>query len=288
MQKSARVIAIANHKGGCGKTATTVHLSAELAKLGMRVLVIDLDPQENASTHIGLKHPSEIDISIRDLIIPNFDQPALTPTAKDDLIKQAIHSRTHFDGVSLIYSSLRLTIDKDRIREKEPRPMEVLKEVIDKVKYDFDVILLDTPPSLEILTSNALACATDYIVPIFSGSQYGMYGVVELQRYIDSLKRINPQLNLLGALLVRHDERQLMCRNIRDELEIALGKVIPITIPSSAKIDQAAKLHLTISDIDTQSSIARQFRELAKWTAKEIGFISDVSTSGQPKPTSQK
>lgn len=161
--------------------------------------------------------------------------------------------------------------------------MEVLKEVIDKVKYDFDVILLDTPPSLEILTSNALACATDYIVPIFSGSQYGMYGVVELQRYIDSLKRINPELNLLGALLVRHDERQLMCRNIRDELEIALGKVIPITIPSSAKIDQAAKLHLTISDIDTQSSIARQFRELAKWTAKEIGFISDVSTSGQSK-----
>lgn len=283
MQKSARVIAIANHKGGCGKTATTVHLSAELAKLGMRVLVIDLDPQENASTHIGLKHPSEIDISIRDLIIPNFDQPTLTSADKEELIKQAIHTKTHFDGVSLIYSSLRLTIDKDRIREKEPRPMEVLKEVIDKVKYDFDVILLDTPPSLEILTSNALACATDYIVPIFSGSQYGMYGVVELQRYIDSLKRINPQLNLLGALLVRHDERQLMCRNIRDELEIALGKVIPITIPSSAKIDQAAKLHLTISDIDTQSSIARQFRELAKWTAKEIGFISDVSTSGQSK-----
>lgn len=283
MQKSARVITIANHKGGCGKTATTVHLSAELAKLGMRVLVIDLDPQENASTHIGLKHPSEIDISIRDLIIPNFDQPTLTSADKDQLIKQAIHTKTHFDGVSLIYSSLRLTIDKDRIREKEPRPMEVLKEVIDKVKYDFDVILLDTPPSLEILTSNALACATDYIVPIFSGSQYGMYGVVELQRYIDSLKRINPQLNLLGALLVRHDERQLMCRNIRDELEIALGKVIPITIPSSAKIDQAAKLHLTISDIDTQSSIARQFRELAKWTGKEIGFISDVSTSGQSK-----
>lgn len=283
MQKSARVIAIANHKGGCGKTATTVHLSAELAKLGMRVLVIDLDPQENASTHIGLKHPSEIDISIRDLIIPNFDQPTLTSANKEELIKQSIHTKTHFDGVSLIYSSLRLTIDKDRIREKEPRPMEVLKEVIDKVKYDFDVILLDTPPSLEILTSNALACATDYIVPIFSGSQYGMYGVVELQRYIDSLKRINPELNLLGALLVRHDERQLMCRNIRDELEIALGKVIPITIPSSAKIDQAAKLHLTISDIDTQSSIARQFRELAKWTAKEIGFISDVSTSGQSK-----
>lgn len=98
--------------------------------------------------------------------------------------------------------------------------MEVLVKVIDKLKNRYDVILLDTPPSLEILTSNALACSTDYIIPIFSGSQYGMYGVVELQRYIDSLKRINPTLNLLGALLVRHDERQLMCRNIRDELEI--------------------------------------------------------------------
>ena len=279
MNKSARVITLANHKGGCGKTATTVHLSAELAKLGMKVLVIDLDPQENASTHIGLKHPSEIDISIRDLIIPNYDNPV----SKDDLIEKSIHDTTHFDGVSLIYSSLKLTIDKDKIREREPRPMEVLVEVIDKLKNRYDVILLDTPPSLEILTSNALACSTDYIIPIFSGSQYGMYGVVELQRYIDSLKRINPTLNLLGALLVRHDERQLMCRNIRDELEIALGKVIPITIPSSAKIDQAAKLHLSISDIDTQSSIARQFRDLAKWVAKEIGFISDVSTSGQNK-----
>ena len=275
MNKSARIITIANHQGGCGKTATTVHLAAELAKLGMKILVIDLDPQENASTHIGLKHPSEIDISIRDLIIPNYDNP----TSKDELIDQAVHHKTHFEGVSLIYSSLRLTIDKDKMREREPRPMEVLVEVIDKLKNKYDIILLDTPPSLEILTSNALACSTDYIIPIFSGSQYGMYGVVELQRYIDSLKRINPTLNLLGALLVRHDERQLMCRNIRDELKIALGKVIPITIPSSAKIDQAAKLHLSISDIDTQSSIARQFRELAK----EIGFISDVSTSGQER-----
>lgn len=143
MNKSARIITIANHKGGCGKTATTVHLAAELAKLGMKILVIDLDPQENASTHIGLKHPSEIDISIRDLIIPNYDNP----TSKDELIDQAVHHKTHFEGVSLIYSSLRLTIDKDKMREREPRPMEVLVEVIDKLKNKYDIILLDTPPA---------------------------------------------------------------------------------------------------------------------------------------------
>lgn len=276
MPQKTRVIAITNHKGGCGKTATTVHLSAELAKLGMKVLVIDLDPQENASCHLGLKHPSQIEITIRDLIIPNDEQDISKPT----LIEKSIH-HTHFDNVSLIYSSLRLTLDKDRIREKEPRPMEVLREVIDYLQGRYDVILIDTPPSLEVLTSNALACATDYIVPIFSGSQYGMYGVVELQRYINSLKRINPKLNLLGGLLVRHDERQLMCRTIKEELQDTLGKVIPVTIPTSTKIDQSAKLNMSISELDTQSTIARQFRELAKWVAKEIGFITNVSTSGQ-------
>lgn len=275
LQKTC-VIAITNHKGGCGKTATTVHLSAELARLGMRVLVIDLDPQENASCHLGLKHPSQIEITIRDLIIPNDEQDISKPT----LIEKAIH-HTHFENVSLIYGSLRLTLDKDRIREKEPRPMEVLREVIDYLQGRYDVILIDTPPSLEVLTSNALACATDYIVPIFSGSQYGMYGVIELQRYINSLKRINPKLNLLGGLLVRHDERQLMCRTIKEELQDTLGKVIPVTIPTSTKIDQSAKLNMSISELDTQSTIARQFRELAKWVAKEIGFITNVSTSGQ-------
>ena len=114
-----RVIAIANHKGGCGKTATVVHLAAELAQLDLNVLVIDLDPQGNASTHIGKKHPSEVEVSIKDLLLGGYAK-----------LVDAVQEDTCIKGVSLISSSLSLTTEEDKIKDNEPRPMEVLGRVI--------------------------------------------------------------------------------------------------------------------------------------------------------------
>lgn len=256
-----RVIAIANHKGGCGKTATVVHLAAELAQLELNVLVIDLDPQGNASTHIGKKHPSEVDVSIRDLLLGGYAK-----------LVEAVQEDTCIKGVSLISSSLSLTTEEDKIKDNEPRPMEVLGRVIKPLLGVYDVILIDTPPSLRTLTGNALACATDYIIPVFSGSQYGMYGILDLQAYIDKIKYINPDLNLLGALLIRHDERQLMCRAIKEAAKEQIGKVIPIEISSSNNIDKAAALKVSIREVDATARIARKFRQLAIWTAQEIGL----------------
>lgn len=265
-QKNTRIITIANHKGGCGKTATVVHLAAELAQLELSVLVIDLDPQGNASTHIGKKHPSEIEVTIKDLLLGGYTK-----------LVEAIQEETCIKGVHLISSSLSLTTEEDKIKDNEPRPMEVLGRIIRPLVGVYDVILIDTPPSLRTLTGNALSCATDYIIPVFSGSQYGMYGVLDLQAYIEKIKYINPELHLLGALLIRHDERQLMCRAIKEAAKEQIGKVIPIEISSSNNIDKAAALKVSVREVDPTARIARKFRQLAMWTAKEIGLKPELT-----------
>lgn len=265
-QKNTRIITIANHKGGCGKTATVVHLAAELAQLELSVLVIDLDPQGNASTHIGKKHPSEIEVTIKDLLLGGYTK-----------LVEAIQEDTCIKGVHLISSALSLTTEEDKIKDNEPRPMEVLGRIIRPLVGVYDVILIDTPPSLRTLTGNALSCATDYIIPVFSGSQYGMYGVLDLQAYIEKIKYINPELHLLGALLIRHDERQLMCRAIKEAAKEQIGKVIPIEISSSNNIDKAAALKVSVREVDPTARIARKFRQLAMWTAKETGLKPELT-----------
>lgn len=264
-QNKTKVITIANHKGGCGKTATVVHLAAELAQLDLSVLVIDLDPQGNASTHIGKKHPSEVPITIKDLLLGGYTK-----------LPEAVQEDTSIKGVHLISSSLSLTTEEDKIKDNEPRPLEVLGRIIKPLIGVYDVILIDTPPSLRTLTGNALSCATDYIIPIFSGSQYGMYGVLDLQAYIEKIKYINPNLNLLGALLIRHDERQLMCRAIKEAAKEQIGRVIPVEISSSNNIDKSAALKVSVREVDPTARIARKFRQLAMWIAKETGLKPDL------------
>lgn len=264
-QNKTKIIAVANHKGGCGKTATVVHLASELAQLDLNVLVIDLDPQGNASTHIGKKHPSEINVSIKNLLLGEYDK-----------LPEAVQEETCIKGVSLIGSSLSLTTEEDKIKDNEPRPMEVLGRVIRPLIGIYDVILIDTPPSLRTLTANALACATHYIIPVFSGSQYGMYGMLDLQAYIQKIKYINPNLTLLGALLTRHDERQLMCRALKESAQEQIGRVIPIEITSSNNVDKAAALKVSLREVDATARIARKFRQLAIWIAVEMG-VKDSS-----------
>lgn len=274
-EPQTKIIAIANHKGGCGKTSTVVHLASELAQLDLNVLVIDLDPQGNSSTHIGKKHPSEVEVSIKNLLLGEYDKLA-----------EAVQEDTCIKGVSLISSSLSLTTEEDKIKDNEPRPMEVLGRVIKPLIGIYDVILIDTPPSLRTLTANALACATHYIIPVFSGSQYGMYGVLDLEAYIQKIKYINPNLTLLGALLIRHDERQLMCRAIKESAHDQIGRVIPIEITSSSNVDKAAALKVSLREVDATARIARKFRQLAMWVAvetdlKDASLTSSIQSEGE-------
>ena len=249
---SAKIIAVANHKGGCGKTTTVVHLASELAAMSHRVLVIDLDPQANASLHIGIQHPSEVFVTTAELLLGDIT-----------LLTEALQEETQLENVALIYGSLSLGKAEDQLKEEAPRPSEELTIKLELLKDLYDFILIDCPPSLKLLTSNALASATHVIIPIESGSQYGLYGVTDLLNHLEKIKRINPQLKLLGALLLRHDERQNVCKLIRDEAIQQVGQILDTTIPQSTKVNQAAILQQPLYKLDKNSKVRKAFEKLA-------------------------
>lgn len=260
-EKNTVIIAVANHKGGCGKTTTTINLSAELAKMGLSVLVIDLDPQANASLHIGKKHPSEIAITCAELLLSEVEKLPL-----------AIHSDTNIEGVSLIYGSLALGKTEDELKDTAPRPSEELREKIKPLHGIFDVIVIDCPPSLKLLTSNALAAATHLIIPVESGSQYGMYGVTDLLKLVEKIRRINPKLELIGALLIRHDDRQTVCKLIEASAREQIGKLLEIKIPTSTKVNQSAIAQMSLQALDKNSKVAGEFKKLAQLIANKLNL----------------
>lgn len=268
-EKNTVVIAVANHKGGCGKTTTVINLAAELAKMGLSVLVVDLDPQANASLHIGKKHPSEVPVTCAELLLSEVEKLPL-----------AIHSDTNIEGVSLIYGSLALGKTEDELKDNAPRPSEELRDKIRPLHGIFDVILIDCPPSLKLLTSNALAAATHLIIPVESGSQYGMYGVTDLLKLVTKIRRINPGLALIGALLIRHDERQTVCKLIEASARDQIGKLIEVKIPTSTKVNQSAIAQMSLHALDRTSKVAREFRKLGLLIAKQLN-LSDGSVQDE-------
>ncbi|MBS3952373.1 AAA family ATPase [Methylicorpusculum oleiharenae] len=260
--KKTVVIAVANHKGGCGKTTTVVNLAAELAKMDLSVLVIDLDPQANASLHIGKKHPSEVPVTCAELLLSDVEK-----------LPQSIYDDTYIEGVSLIYGSLNLGKAEDELKDEVPRPSEELREKIKNLHGIYDVILIDCPPSLKLLTSNALAAATHLIIPIESGSQYGMYGVTDLMKLVEKIKRINPGLELIGALLIRHDARQTVCKLIEASAKELIGKLIDVRISTSTKVNQSAMAQTSVHDIDRTCKVSREFKRLADVIAKQLNLV---------------
>lgn len=260
-QKETKIIAVANHKGGCGKTTTVVNLAAEFSRMGLSVLVVDIDPQANASLHLGKMHPSEVPITCAELLLAELEKLPL-----------AIHEDTNIEGVSLIYGSLALGRTEDELRDTTPRPSEELRAKLQPLVGLYDLILIDCPPSLKLLTSNALASATHLIIPVESGSQYGMYGVTDLMKHIAKIRRVNPQLELLGALLIKHDERLMVSKLIESMVHKQIGKLLPIKISTSTKVNQAAMAQSSLRTLDRNAKVSREFRRLAFELAKELGL----------------
>ena len=259
MSMATKIIAIANHKGGCGKTTTVVHLASELAYLNYKVLVIDLDPQANASLHIGSKHPSEVEITSAELLVGDLG-----------LLSDAIEDQTNIENVSLIYGSLNLGKTEDQLKDDSPRPSEELAQKLEILDGLYDFILIDCPPSLKLLTSNALATSTHVIIPIESGSQYGLYGVTDLLNHVNKIRRINPKLDLLGALLIKHDERQTVCKLIKEEALNQVGTLIETTIPMSTKVNQAAILQQSLLQLDKSTKVRKAFESLANEVVEKV------------------
>jgi chromosome partitioning protein len=245
-----RVIAIANQKGGVGKTTTTVNLSAALAEQDHRVLVIDLDPQGNATTGLGIV-ARDLEYSIYDVLLNDID------------LNDAIES-TAVLNLFLAPASLDLAgaeIELVSVMSRETR----LRRAIEQVKDDYDYILIDCPPSLGLLTVNALAGATEVLVPI-QCEYYALEGLGQLMRNVNLVQRnLNPQLELSLIVLVMYDGRTKLGEQVATEVREHFGeRVCRNVIPRNIRLSEAPSYGQPITVFDSSSTGAVAYRELAR------------------------
>jgi chromosome partitioning protein len=245
-----RVIAIANQKGGVGKTTTSVNLGASLAELGLRVLVVDLDPQGNASTGLGI-NPRDVESSIYDVIMN--DTPAL------DAVEP-----TSLKNLFVIPATLDLAGAEIELVPAFSRELK-LKRALDLVRPEYDVVLIDCPPSLGLLTVNGLAAADDVIVPI-QCEYYALEGLGQLLRNVALVRSsLNPELDVRGIILTMYDSRTRLAEQVEREVREHFGtKVYKTVVPRTVRLAEAPSFGQPIIVFDSTSRGAKAYRKLAK------------------------
>lgn len=247
---STRVFVIANQKGGVGKTTSAVNIAAALARGGLRVLVIDLDPQGNASTGLGLDTRA-VDTSMYDVLL--HDQPL------EDCIEP-----TSVKGLFVAPSNLDLAGAEVELVPAFSREQR-LKRTIEPVLDQFDFVLIDCPPSLGLLTVNAFAAASEVLVPI-QCEYYALEGLGQLIRNIDQVQRnLHPELKLGNLVLTMYDGRTRLSEEVAAQVREHFGdKVCRNVIPRSVRLSEAPSYGMPITLFDTSSRAAVAYRELAK------------------------
>ena len=245
-----RVIAFANQKGGVGKTTTTVNLGAALAEDGYRVLLVDLDPQGNASTGVGL-NLRNIHLSIYDVL--------LTDAALEDCIEA-----TSVRNLFVAPSTIDLAGAEIELVPMFSREMK-LRRALAPVRDDFDYVLIDCPPSLGLLTVNALAAADDVIVPI-QCEYYALEGLGQLLKNVQLIQtNLNPELRVRGIALTMFDARTKLAEQVeRDVRRFFHDTVYRTVIPRSVRLSEAPSFGQPITTFDPVSRGAIAYRELAK------------------------
>lgn len=245
----SRVIAIANQKGGVGKTTTAINLSASLAEKGKKVLTIDIDPQGNTSSGLGIDKNS-ITHTVYELIIGEC-------TFEESIQKDI------FDNLSIIPSNVELAgaeIELIGVDEKE----YILKKYVDIIRDDYDYVIIDCPPSLNILTVNAMTTADTVLVPI-QCEYYALEGLTQLIHTINLVKkRLNPKLEIEGVVFTMFDARTNLSlqvvENVKENLDQTIYKSI---IPRNVRLAEAPSHGLPITIYDSKSAGAEGYRALA-------------------------
>ena len=244
-----RVISVANQKGGVGKTTTTVNLGASLAELGYRTLVVDLDPQANATTGLGID-PRQLQVSMYDVMLRDLPlEDCVEPTDVKNLFVAPS---------SLDLAGAEIELVPAFSREKK------LRVAIEAVLDDYDYFLIDCPPSLGLLTVNALSAAGEVLVPI-QCEYYALEGLGQLLRNVDLVrKNLNPTLELTTIVLVMYDARTKLAAQVADEVRSHFGdKVCHQIIPRSVRLSEAPSFGQPINSFDRGSRGAIAYRELA-------------------------
>lgn len=245
-----RIIAIANQKGGVGKTTTAINLSACLAESGKKILTIDTDPQGNTTSGFGLEK-DKLEYTIYELIL------------SECTIKKCIY-KTEFENLEIIPSNVDLAgaeIELLGINEKE----YILKNAVDYIRDDYDFIIIDCPPSLNMLTINAMTTADTVLVPI-QCEYYALEGLGQLIHTVQLVKeRLNESLQMEGVVFTMYDARTNLSlqvvENVKNNLNTTIYKTI---IPRSVRLAEAPSHGLPINRYDSKSTGAESYRMLAK------------------------
>jgi chromosome partitioning protein len=246
-----RIIAIANQKGGVGKTTTAINLSACLAEAGKKVLVIDLDPQGNTTSGFGLDK-EELTNTVYELMLDECT------------IRESMYSIEDIEGLKLIPSDVNLAgaeIELLGINEKE----YILKNEVDYIKDDYDFVIIDCPPSLNMLTINAMTTADSVLVPI-QCEYYALEGISQLMHTIDLVQeRLNENLKIDGVVFTMYDSRTNLSSDVVDTVKENLNAYVYQTIiPRNVRLAEAPSHGLPINVYDGKSAGAESYRNLAK------------------------
>ena len=250
----ARILAIANQKGGVGKSTTAINLSAALAEQGRRILVVDGDPQGNTSSGLGIEKGT-LERCIYDVLVEGAAiAEVVQPTAHENLFVAPATLRLAGAEIELVTAISR-----------ESR----LSRALSAVASDYDYIFIDCPPSLGLLTVNSMTAAQGVLIPI-QCEFYALEGLTQLMNVIELVKRhLNPGLGVEGVLLTMHDSRLNLTTQVASEVRQFFGsKVFEAVIPRNVKLSEAPSFGQTVLAYDSRSRGAEAYRDLAKEVMK--------------------
>ncbi|WP_459525036.1 ParA family protein [Leuconostoc lactis] len=251
----AQIIALANQKGGVGKTTTSVNLGAALAQAGQRVLLVDIDAQGNATSGSGIDK-SELERDSYDVIVDGAPlHEVIVPT----------------DNYDLVPATIQLSGAEIELADKQEREYR-LKSALATVADDYDFILIDNPPALGLLTVNAFTAADAILIPVQT-EFYALEGLGQLLNTIELVRQqFNPDLDIAGILLTMYDGRTNLAKQVAEEVRNYFGdKVYGTVIPRTVRLSEAPSYGQAIIDFDPRSVGAQVYTELAQEVLKQYG-----------------